>query len=360
MPEQSFYAAPAREAHRLDRALAVVSQTGRSQSGAVLRARDLVRHARFAGNLPTRARARPTGWIRAGNAVGQVPLHNSGTEFERFGVRDRPPALAAKSAARPQLIREASLARSRAGKVGAEFKDRGASRSPSVYRDRLTRSYLRQANGEAETGNEGGDGKGAAPHETMGGVALRGLDKAAPSEVAVGSATASPAPEAWRAASAVPPTAAGSGREDISYAAVRDAGYARRGMANGRRLAIAGQDYATVAPRAGAFSRGPMTVAPKASPRTAAGFVPAVAARLSRSTASDKGASIAAAATEAANPASSGATNDTPLGDVYLDGALLGKWLARTLTREIGRPPTGGASFDGRRTAMLPGRLIVG
>jgi hypothetical protein len=45
-------------------------------------------------------------------------------------------------------------------------------------------------------------------------------------------------------------------------------------------------------------------------------------------------------------------------GDVYLDGALLGKWMTRTLAREAGRASAGGPSFDPRRNALPIGRMI--
>jgi hypothetical protein len=45
-------------------------------------------------------------------------------------------------------------------------------------------------------------------------------------------------------------------------------------------------------------------------------------------------------------------------GDVYLDGTLMGKWVARTLAREAGRPPAGGPGFDARRSALPVGRMI--
>ena len=47
-------------------------------------------------------------------------------------------------------------------------------------------------------------------------------------------------------------------------------------------------------------------------------------------------------------------------GDVYLDGTLLGRWMSRALSREAGRPPTGGAWFDPRRSPLPPGRMIGG
>lgn len=42
-------------------------------------------------------------------------------------------------------------------------------------------------------------------------------------------------------------------------------------------------------------------------------------------------------------------------GDVYLDGALVGRWLSRYLAREAGLPSSGPTGFDPRRTPQRPG-----
>ena len=47
-------------------------------------------------------------------------------------------------------------------------------------------------------------------------------------------------------------------------------------------------------------------------------------------------------------------------GDVYLDGALMGRWMARSLAREAGRAPAGGSAFDARRNPLPAGRMIGG
>ena len=47
-------------------------------------------------------------------------------------------------------------------------------------------------------------------------------------------------------------------------------------------------------------------------------------------------------------------------GDVYLDGALVGRWMARTLAAEAGRPASGGTAFDPRRNAFPAGAMIGG
>jgi hypothetical protein len=47
-------------------------------------------------------------------------------------------------------------------------------------------------------------------------------------------------------------------------------------------------------------------------------------------------------------------------GDVYLDGALMGRWMSRALAREAGRPSAGGSGFDARRSPLPAGRMIGG
>jgi hypothetical protein len=47
-------------------------------------------------------------------------------------------------------------------------------------------------------------------------------------------------------------------------------------------------------------------------------------------------------------------------GDVYLDGMLVGRWMSRFLNREAGRASAGPTSFDGRRTALMPGPTVGG
>ena len=54
----------------------------------------------------------------------------------------------------------------------------------------------------------------------------------------------------------------------------------------------------------------------------------------------------AAPAAPPAQPASDRPTG----GDVYLDGALVGRWLADHLARESTRPPAGPTGFDTRLT----------
>ena len=47
-------------------------------------------------------------------------------------------------------------------------------------------------------------------------------------------------------------------------------------------------------------------------------------------------------------------------GDVYLDGALMGRWLARSLAAEAARPASGSAAFDPRRNVFPTGAMIGG
>lgn len=68
-----------------------------------------------------------------------------------------------------------------------------------------------------------------------------------------------------------------------------------------------------------------------------------------------------AGATQSSAP--SGATDSGPgptEGDVYLDGTLLGRWMARTLSAQASRPASGGAGFDLRRGVFPTGAMIGG
>jgi hypothetical protein len=47
-------------------------------------------------------------------------------------------------------------------------------------------------------------------------------------------------------------------------------------------------------------------------------------------------------------------------GDVFLDGALVGRWMSRQLSREAGRASAGPTGFDSRRNALLPGPTVGG
>ncbi len=47
-------------------------------------------------------------------------------------------------------------------------------------------------------------------------------------------------------------------------------------------------------------------------------------------------------------------------GDVYLDGRLMGRWMAQSLAAEAGRPASGSAGFDPRRNVFPTGAMIGG
>ena len=47
-------------------------------------------------------------------------------------------------------------------------------------------------------------------------------------------------------------------------------------------------------------------------------------------------------------------------GDVYLDGALVGRWISRFLTQAAGRASAGPTGFDPRRGRLLPGATVGG
>jgi hypothetical protein len=47
-------------------------------------------------------------------------------------------------------------------------------------------------------------------------------------------------------------------------------------------------------------------------------------------------------------------------GDVFLDGMLVGRWIARFLADGAGRAPAGPTGFDGRRGRVLPGPTVGG
>lgn len=45
-------------------------------------------------------------------------------------------------------------------------------------------------------------------------------------------------------------------------------------------------------------------------------------------------------------------------GDVFLDGTLVGRWMANQMTRDADRPPSGPTGFDARRSAAWPGATV--
>ena len=71
------------------------------------------------------------------------------------------------------------------------------------------------------------------------------------------------------------------------------------------------------------------------------------------------GGGLPAAQSPAAPPASAAASAPTQ-GDVFLDGALVGRWMSKFLTREAGRASAGPTGFDPRRGRLLPGATVGG
>jgi len=70
-----------------------------------------------------------------------------------------------------------------------------------------------------------------------------------------------------------------------------------------------------------------------------------------------EGAAIAPKDNDAAAPAGGGGPTQ---GDVFLDGTLVGRWMARKMAQEAGRPPSGSPAFDPTRSPFPPGRMIGG
>ena len=74
-----------------------------------------------------------------------------------------------------------------------------------------------------------------------------------------------------------------------------------------------------------------------------------------------QGATEAGATVQAPAAPPSAAANPQPTeGDVYLDGALVGRWISRFLTQEAGRASAGPTGFDPRRGRVLPGATVGG
>jgi hypothetical protein len=71
------------------------------------------------------------------------------------------------------------------------------------------------------------------------------------------------------------------------------------------------------------------------------------------------GSAVAPTGAEASSAGSS-ATAGPMQGDVFLDGALVGRWMSRHLSREAGRASAGPTGFDSRRNALLPGATVGG
>jgi len=123
-----------------------------------------------------------------------------------------------------------------------------------------------------------------------------------------------------------------------------------------------------VAPReAGAADGGAAPVAVPAAPGLApvsAAPVAPVAADVpqARVAAPDRSAPGGVAAPEGAEAAGGqgGGPAGPMQGDVFLDGALVGRWMSRQLSREAGRASAGPTGFDSRRNALLPGPTVGG
>lgn len=61
-----------------------------------------------------------------------------------------------------------------------------------------------------------------------------------------------------------------------------------------------------------------------------------------------------------APPASSSRTREGSMrGDVFLDGARVGRWMSEQMARDAGRPNTGPTGFDPRRSAAWPGAAVT-
>ena len=61
-----------------------------------------------------------------------------------------------------------------------------------------------------------------------------------------------------------------------------------------------------------------------------------------------------------APPASSSRARESSMrGDVFLDGARVGRWMSEQMARDAGRPNTGPTGFDPRRSAAWPGAAVT-
>jgi len=92
------------------------------------------------------------------------------------------------------------------------------------------------------------------------------------------------------------------------------------------------------------------------APELQSGNLSGFAAREDPATGAAQNAAAAASSNDAASPAGGGPTQ----GDVFLDGNLVGRWMARKLAHEAGRPPSGSSAFDPTRSPFPPGRMIGG
>ncbi len=97
-----------------------------------------------------------------------------------------------------------------------------------------------------------------------------------------------------------------------------------------------------------------------ATGRLTAGPLPPATAP-ERAPVGSQGATEAGATAQAPAAPPPAAANAGPTeGDVYLDGALVGRWISRFLTQEAGRASAGPTGFDPRRGRVLPGATVGG
>ena len=59
-----------------------------------------------------------------------------------------------------------------------------------------------------------------------------------------------------------------------------------------------------------------------------------------------------------AAPTAHASSSSPSEGDVFLDGALVGRWMSKHLTQQVGRASAGPTGFDPRRGRLLPGATV--
>ena len=118
--------------------------------------------------------------------------------------------------------------------------------------------------------------------------------------------------------------------------------------------------FAAFAPAAPPVPTGQAMMATAEAPRAAAALGQA-AMEAMPAAAPMPGAGAAVAPPRAYAPAANSRTEGGPTGgDVFLDGARVGTWLADHLAREAGKPQTGATGFDPRMSPAWPGTLQGG
>ncbi len=91
------------------------------------------------------------------------------------------------------------------------------------------------------------------------------------------------------------------------------------------------------------------------------GPLPSAAAAPERAVTGPQEGADAGASTQAPAAPPPAAANAGPTeGDVFLDGALVGRWISRFLSQEAGRASAGPTGFDPRRGRLLPGATVGG